>query len=227
MLPSKASHSKAKPKTLVLIDSSNFHFILKHFGLYESEIRWGDFFHWLAGTRHASELEVRWIKPEKLVQTSTHTAAGAAWLREARAKFRHVDNMYRRFEEQYQEIRIQRTGFVRADPEQQLYLEEKGVDVALGVELAWASRDESYDKIILISGDSDLVYAVHKAQQSGKAVKLIAFCDTHRQPVNMSRALARCANKVFKVYLSTLKSRFLLSPQHEGNTTAKKPLAVA
>ena len=52
---------------------------------------------------------------------------------------------------------------------------EKGVDVALAVDLLAYAWENAYDVAILVSGDEDYVGAVEKVMSKGKNVELVAF----------------------------------------------------
>jgi len=52
---------------------------------------------------------------------------------------------------------------------------EKGVDVQIAVDLLVAAYENTADRIILISSDTDLIPAIKKAQSMGKIVEHIGF----------------------------------------------------
>lgn len=55
---------------------------------------------------------------------------------------------------------------------------EKGVDVAIAVDMLVAAYENTCDRIILVSSDTDLLPAVDKARQKGKIVQYIGFSRT-------------------------------------------------
>ena len=52
---------------------------------------------------------------------------------------------------------------------------EKGVDVQLAVDLLVGAYENTYDTAILLSSDTDLIPAIKKAKELGKAVEYIGF----------------------------------------------------
>ena len=58
---------------------------------------------------------------------------------------------------------------------------EKGVDVQIAVDLLVGAYDNSYDTAILLSSDTDLLPAIKKVRELGKAVEYIGFA--HRPTI--------------------------------------------
>ncbi|MCL5010625.1 MAG: NYN domain-containing protein [Patescibacteria group bacterium] len=52
---------------------------------------------------------------------------------------------------------------------------EKGVDVLIAVDMLVGVYENLYDKIILVSSDTDLLPAINKAKALGKAIEYIGF----------------------------------------------------
>ncbi len=52
---------------------------------------------------------------------------------------------------------------------------EKGVDVNIAVDMLEAAYEDSCDRIILVSSDTDLLPAVKKAREKGKIVEYVGF----------------------------------------------------
>ncbi len=52
---------------------------------------------------------------------------------------------------------------------------EKGVDVNIAVDLLVASYENRCDRLYLVSSDTDLIPAIHKAQEKGTTVIYVAF----------------------------------------------------
>lgn len=65
---------------------------------------------------------------------------------------------------------------------------EKGVDVNIAVDILVATYEDTCDRIILVSSDTDLLPAVNKAREKGKIVEYVGF--SHRLSVAM---VARCS----------------------------------
>jgi len=54
-------------------------------------------------------------------------------------------------------------------------LHEKGVDVQIAVDMLVAAYENLCDRLYLVSSDTDLIPAIQKAQEKGKAVIYVAF----------------------------------------------------
>jgi uncharacterized LabA/DUF88 family protein len=67
---------------------------------------------------------------------------------------------------------------------------EKGVDVALAVDLLLAAAGGLYDEVVLVSGDGDLARAVEAARELGFRVRVAQFQDA------IARELAAAAAEV-------------------------------
>ena len=52
---------------------------------------------------------------------------------------------------------------------------EKGVDVNMAVDILVGTYENRYDRVILVSSDTDLLPAVIKAKQKGKVVEYVGF----------------------------------------------------
>lgn len=79
-------------------------------------------------------------------------------------------------------------------------MHEKGVDVNIAVDILVATYENICDRIILVSSDTDLLPAVKKAKEKGKAVEYVGF--SHKPSVAM---VANCSE-------STLLKKEDLSP---------------
>lgn len=68
------------------------------------------------------------------------------------------------------EIKLGRLQYAKGSPPRQ-----KGVDMKLGIDLVQMSMRKDFSHAILITGDSDFLYAVQKAQEVGIHVTLAHF----------------------------------------------------
>lgn len=57
--------------------------------------------------------------------------------------------------------------------------QQKGVDLKIGLDVAWLSNKKLVDRIILVTGDSDFVPAIKFARKEGLQVVLIKIGDKH------------------------------------------------
>lgn len=67
-------------------------------------------------------------------------------------------------------------------------MHEKGVDVNIAVDILVAAYENTCDKIILVSSDTDLLPAIKKAKEKGKIVEYIGF--SHKPSLAM---IANCS----------------------------------
>lgn len=67
---------------------------------------------------------------------------------------------------------------------------EKGVDVLIATDILIGAYENLYDKIILVSSDTDLLPAVLKAKELGKKIEYIGF--SHKPSYAM---IAHCTSK--------------------------------
>lgn len=54
-------------------------------------------------------------------------------------------------------------------------LQQKGVDIKIGLDMAWVSYNNITEKVVLITGDSDFIPAIKTARRSGVFVYLFTF----------------------------------------------------
>ena len=54
-------------------------------------------------------------------------------------------------------------------------LHQKGVDIKIGLDLAWISYNHIADKVIFITGDSDFIPAIKTARRNGIFVYLVTL----------------------------------------------------
>lgn len=141
-------------RAAVFIDGSNFYQGLKG-NFRRTDVDFAPFIAWLVGQR-------------KLIRTYYYTAAvHAAADPESRKNQQRFLEGLRRIP--YFEVRLG-----RLEPRRNTYV-EKGVDIAIAVDmLSMASRDV-YDTCILVSSDGDFAKVVHAVCDTGKHVEVACF----------------------------------------------------
>lgn len=82
---------------------------------------------------------------------------------------------------------------------------EKGVDVHMAVDMLVAAYEDTCDRIILVSSDTDLAPAIKKAQEKGKIVEYIGF--SHQPSVAMVRFCKESRLLTKEDVLSFVKSK--------------------
>lgn len=75
---------------------------------------------------------------------------------------------------------------------------ESGVDMRLGLDLVEAARSHAYDRIVLFSGDSDLLPAVEDVVKTTSRLELVAWTDGQATPGNV--LTERCRRKGFRLW---------------------------
>ena len=143
-------------------------------------------------------------------QTQTLLRESREWHQE---QIRRYEKQLHRYDElaiRYPEIEMVRKGIVRIDPFEQDYLGEKGVDVAIAVNMI--KLHEKCDKTILISGDLDYAEAIQFIKDNLKIVYIVRLFKGE-PPINrnVSRTLMALADKVLDVYESQIRSNFLIA----------------
>jgi len=132
------------------------------------------------------------------------------WLTAEKSKFAGIEYNYDQISLEYGDIEFVKTGIVKIDPYNQMYIGEKGVDIALAVKMISLSVEKKCDKIILVSGDYDYAEAIRFVKNNMTKIHLVKF---HKgfPPKNksVSRDLAVLADKVIDVYESDLRSNYL------------------
>ena len=54
-------------------------------------------------------------------------------------------------------------------------LSQKGVDMKIGLDVAWISYEKTFDRIVLVTADSDFVPAIKVARRGGIFVHLLTL----------------------------------------------------
>ena len=173
--------SLKKPKVVVLIDGSNFYFKLKSLGI-----------------KNISRFDCRqlaeWLARDRVI------VYAAYYVGVVRAKADDVAG------QKLRQGQVQLFNFLRSPTQKfiirQGYLmnndgvyHEKGVDVQLAVDLLVGAYENTYDTVVIISSDTDLIPAIEKVKQLGKQVEYIGFAHqpsfAMQRHANLSRLLIK------------------------------------
>jgi uncharacterized LabA/DUF88 family protein len=149
--------------------------------------------------------------PQKIIQ-QIETEAGSVedWLKQERTRFSQIEYNYDQIALEYGDIEFVKTGIVKVDPYKQVYIGEKGVDIALAVKMIALSVEKKCDKIILISGDYDYAEAIKFIKNNMTKIHLVKFHNgVPPKNKSVSRDLAVLADRVLDIYESDLKTNFL------------------
>jgi len=221
-------------KTLVFIDGQNLFYSLKDMGIEEGHVKWDSFFNALL-EQDDELIRAYWYQAQKFVgphltldlaKRHVPNQVGktpAAIDEEARPIFmaakKWADEQNKRYENQlhrYDELSIKfpviemvRRGIVRTDPFKEVHIGEKGVDVALAVNMI--KFHDKCDKIILVSGDLDYAEAVQIIKDNLKKVHIVRLFQG-QPPVNksVSRTLMALADRVIDIYESEIRAAYLI-----------------
>jgi uncharacterized LabA/DUF88 family protein len=222
-------------KTLIFIDGQNLFYSLKDMELKESQINWDLF---MDGLIEPDDELVRtyWYQPQGLndprvdfskakrilerkspsvpaseinKQAAELMKKAKDWTRVETEKYQRQLHRYDEFSIKYPRIEMVRKGVVKIDPFKQIYLGEKGIDVALAVNMI--KFHDKCEKIILVSGDLDYAEAIQYIKDNLKRVHIVKLFKGE-PPINrsVSRALMALADKVIDIYETEIRSKYLL-----------------
>jgi len=164
-----------KKKVSVLIDGSNFYHRLKELGFKNLlQFDFNGFFKFL-------------VSKDKLVsacyyvgqiRTEKNNKKSYKLFKAQRKLFSHLEK---------QKIKIYRGYILKSDS-----YHEKGVDVKIALDILIGAYENLYDKVILLSSDTDLLPAIDKAVSLGKTVQYLGFSHnpshamiTHAKPAKL------------------------------------------
>ena len=160
-------------RVCIFIDGSNFYHGLKS-ECAQTNLDFSKFVNWLVGGRH-------------LVRTYYHTAAVAGTSPNAQSQQKFLEALRRL---PYFDVRLG-----RLEPRGNTFV-EKGVDVAISIDMLSMAHKNIYDVAILVSCDGDYVKAVDAVKETGKHVEIACFQKAYQ--------LRQCADKVIHLDKTTL-----------------------
>jgi uncharacterized LabA/DUF88 family protein len=221
-------------KTLIFVDGQNLFYSLKDMGIQEVQIRWDTFFDALL--EGGDELiRVYWYQPQKFTGPKLHFDNAKRYVQNQAAKTpaaidaeanallqsaqQWSDEQGKRYEGQlhrYDELSIKfpviemvRRGVVRTDPFKQIHIGEKGVDVAIAVNMI--KFHDKCDKLILVSGDLDYAEAIQFVKDNLKKVHIVRLFQG-QPPINrsVSRTLMALADRVIDIYETEIRAKHLI-----------------
>jgi uncharacterized LabA/DUF88 family protein len=176
--------SKQK-KTLILIDGSNFYHGLKKLGItHQLYLDYTAFLQDLIqGKNYHASYHIGEIKNNPHEPGNKNLFIGQ----------QKLFNLLRR-----NQIEITKGYMLKSDGK----YHEKGVDVQIALDIAIGAYEDSYDMCYLISSDTDLIPAIHKAQSLNKKIVYVGY---HK---SASQAMIHNCNGPHKIltkeYLSQL-----------------------
>ena len=154
-------------RELVLIDGSNFYYMLRDLRLHQSRFRFRSFGQWLAGSKHVDcRYYVGAVRQEHGNQKSQELYA-------------RQQSMIAKLPNQDVEVVL---GYIMKTDG----YHEKGVDVKIAVDLLAAAYGDTYHRSHLVSSDTDLIPAVEKARAKCGSVNYVGFA--HQPSYGLKRA---------------------------------------
>lgn len=150
------------------------------------------------------------IPEDVLQQIESEAITIERWINEEKHKFYRIEDYYDQLSLEFGDIEVVKNGFVKIDPFKQVYIGEKGVEIALAVKMISLSVENQCDKIILISGDYDYAEAIKYVKNKMTKIHLVKI-QKGFPPKNksVSRELAILADKVIDIYESDIRKNFL------------------
>ena len=143
-------------RNVILIDGSNFYYKLKDLRLHNKIFDYRAFCHWLTeGQKYSCTYYVGAVRQQE----------GDAKSKKMYAKQRAFLSSLKK-----QGVRIELGYIMKSDG-----YHEKGVDVKIAVDLLTGAYENRYDKVLLVSSDTDLIPAIEKVIQKRKIVEYIGF----------------------------------------------------
>lgn len=219
-------------KTVIFIDGQNLHFALQDIGLQEKDINWEAFFKHILPANH-DLIRAYWYQPARVApfdffpaELRRHCPDGMTeeeyqhdrdlWMREQENRLRNIqDNVYRRLQQENDYIEFCYAGILKINPYYERF-EERGVDVAIGVDMV--SKVGGFDAAVLISGDIDLLPAINYIKDKLKYVYqlVIKWGENDQSNHGYSRGLMVAADKVITVFEDEIRDtrNNLMRPRH-------------
>ncbi|MHB8362825.1 MAG: NYN domain-containing protein [Patescibacteria group bacterium] len=156
----------SEKKSIVLIDGSNFYFKLKDLG-----------FHNL--------LNFNFTEFVKLISHSSNVVSPCYYVgRIKQDRTKHTQKLFDGQQKLLAQLKkhsiVYSLGYLMKSNG---IFHEKGVDIQMAVDMLVASYENSCDRIILVSSDTDLLPAIKKAQERGKIIEYIGF--SHKPSIAM------------------------------------------
>lgn len=176
-----------KERVIVIIDGSNFYHKIKN-----------EPFNIKGSTHFDYRGMVNWlVGGGELVTCSYYVGAISAAANDLKSQQlrRQQQKLFRHLTGRYQGFVLKRGYLLKNDDK----FHEKGVDVRMAVDLLVGAYENTYDKAILLSSDTDLLPAITQARSLGKIIEYVGFIN------KPSIALKKYASKSRLLKVNDLK----------------------
>ncbi len=138
------------------------------------------------------------------------TEKAVSWIKAQKEKFSNIEYAYDQLCLENEDIEVVKSGVLKIDPFNQIYLGEKGVDISLAVKMIALSVQKKCDKIILISGDFDYSEAIKFVKDNMTKIHIVKMHKGYPpKSKSMSRDLSVLADRVIDVYEEEIRKNYL------------------
>ena len=153
--------------------------------------------------KRGEKLKDKGMEVRRIMQRATE------WKKDAIIKHERKLNYFNGLSVKFPEMEMVRKGVLKIDPFEEVYLGEKGLDIALAIGMV--KYYKYCDKIILISGDLDYAEAIQYVKDKLRKVHIVRLFDGH-PPQNRSvgKQLRVLADKVIDIYESEIRADMLI-----------------
>lgn len=150
--------SSKQNRIFILIDGSNFYHRLKELKI-KNQLRF-DFAGFIKFLTGKDEL-IRACYYVGVIRTEKNNPKSLKLFKEQRKLFSSLEK---------QKVEVYRGYILKSDD-----YHEKGVDVKIAIDILIGAYENLYDKVILLSSDTDLLPAIQKAVEIGKTIQYVGF----------------------------------------------------
>lgn len=124
------------------------------------------------------------------------------WWKNEKRRFWNVHRKYIHLEREYDFIQIYSSGVLKMDTYEKKPIGEKGVDVAIAVNIIESALLNNCDRVVLVSGDSDYEEVANVLKRHGKNIRCISFENS------ISRRLSTLVDDVYNISLIDLQDKY-------------------
>ena len=149
---------RKKPRSIILIDGSNFYFKLKDLGAHNLlAFDFGQF--------------SQFIAPNSNIIQATYYVGAVQTGKSKKSRLMHAKQRQVLAHLKKHQYSYYLGYLLKSDG----VFKEKGVDVKLATDLLLGACHDLYDQAYVVSSDSDLIPAIEGAQEMGKAITYVGF----------------------------------------------------
>ena len=124
------------------------------------------------------------------------------WWKNEKRRFWNVHRKYKSLESEYDFIKIYSSGVLKMDTYEKKPIGEKGVDVAIAVNIIESVLVDNCDRVVLVSGDSDYEEVANVLKRHGKNITCLSFENA------ISKRLSNLVDGVYNISLIDLQGKY-------------------